>query len=63
MYDNIKSKIGALIMDKKTVEKMKKLIEEKKSKGAKGNNLRPQKTIGHKMKGKKSSNGGGLFDK
>ena len=50
-------------MDKKTVEKMKKLIEEKKSKGAKGNNLRPQKTIGHKMKGKKSSNGGGLFDK
>ena len=48
----------------KNIEMMKKLIEEKKNKGknSKGN-IRAKKSIGHVQGGRKSNNGGGLFDK
>lgn len=50
-------------MDKKAIEKMKKLIEEKKSKGNTKEKLRPDKSIGHVMGAKSSKKSGGLFDK
>ena len=46
----------------KNMEMMKKLIEEKKNKGKNTkSNVRAQKTIA--QGGRKSNNGGGLFDK
>lgn len=50
-------------MDKKSIEKMKKLIEENKNKGNKHEKLRPDKSIGHVMGAKRSKKPGGLFDK
>jgi hypothetical protein len=51
-------------MDKKSIEMMKKLIEEKKQKGNKSQNTKgAQKVIGKPSKGIKTGNGGGLFDK
>ena len=48
----------------KNMEMMKKLIEEKKNKGKNTKpNVRAQKTIGFVQGGRKSNNGGGLFDK
>ncbi|HII4514775.1 hypothetical protein [Clostridium perfringens] len=48
----------------KNMEMMKKLIEEKKNKGKNTkSNVRAQKTIGFVKGGRKSNNGGGLFDK
>ena len=48
----------------KNIEMMKKLIEEKKKKGQNTkNNKRAIKTIGHASNAKRSSNGGGFFDK
>ena len=48
----------------KSMEVMKKLIEEKKNKGKNTKaNVRAQKTIGFVQGGRKSNNGGGLFDK
>lgn len=47
----------------KNIEMMKKLIEEKKKTGNSKNNQRPAKSIGKAAKGRKSGNGGGLFDK
>ena len=49
----------------KNIEMMKKLIEEKKKKGANTKNTqRAQKSEGSFSKGVKgSNNGGGLFDK
>lgn len=48
----------------KNMEIMKKLIEEKKNKGKNTKaNVRAQKTIGFAQGGRKSNNGGGLFDK
>jgi len=50
-------------MSDKTMEMMKKLIEEKKQKGtAKGNNLRPDKSIGSTKKAVSNKKTGGLFD-
>ncbi|EKQ58261.1 MULTISPECIES: hypothetical protein [unclassified Clostridium] len=51
-------------MNTKDIEKMKKLIEEKKKKGRKTiNNKKAEKVIGKASKGVKVGNGGGLFDK
>lgn len=52
-------------MNKNNIEMMKKLIEEKKKKGANTKNtMRAQKSMGRVSKGVKGShNGGGLFDK
>ncbi|MDY3206406.1 hypothetical protein ACEE21_00450 [Clostridium baratii] len=49
----------------KNIEMMKKLIEEKKNKGANTkNNMKAQKSIGKaSSKGINTGNGGGLFDK
>ncbi|WP_415331929.1 hypothetical protein [Clostridium perfringens] len=48
----------------KNMEMMKKLIEEKKNKGKNTkSNIIAQKTIGFVQGGRKSNNGGGLFDK
>ncbi|MDU3723876.1 MAG: hypothetical protein E7G24_11850, partial [Clostridium celatum] len=48
----------------KNIEIMKKLIEEKKSKGTNSNKgIKPQKSIGKVSKGARTGNGGGLFDK
>lgn len=51
-------------MNNKSIEMMKKLIEEKKQKGK--NNIsskKAAKVIGKASKGVKVGNGGGLFDK
>ncbi|WP_185903772.1 hypothetical protein [Hathewaya massiliensis] len=50
-------------MDKKAIERMKQLIEEKKNKGTNNEKLRPDKSIGHVMGAKISKKSGGLFDK
>lgn len=51
-------------MNKESIEKMKKLIEEKKKKGQNTKNTdKAVKKIGGAMKGRSSHNGGGLFDK
>lgn len=52
-------------MDSNSIEKMKKLIEEKKNKvGQNGGALRPNKSIGSQRKASKSTKKtGGLFDK
>ncbi|SHJ40705.1 hypothetical protein SAMN02745248_00012 [Hathewaya proteolytica DSM 3090] len=50
-------------MEKEVLEKMKKLIEEKKKKSNQGNLPRPEKTIGHAAKGKRNKKTGGVFDK
>ncbi len=48
----------------KNVEMMKKIIEDKKNQGRNTKNDRKaEKTIGYAKKGRKSGNGGGLFDK
>lgn len=51
-------------MNNKSIEMMKKLIEEKKQKGKNNvNNKKAAKVIGKASKGVKVGNGGGLFDK
>ncbi|WP_156946334.1 hypothetical protein [Clostridium akagii] len=51
-------------MSDKSIELMKKLIEEKKNKGLnKGGNNRPDKSIGNKQKGFNNTKQGGVFDK
>lgn len=52
-------------MSEKNIEMMKKLIEEKKNKGAaKGGSLRPDSTIGHHRKASRSNKKqGGVTDK
>lgn len=51
-------------MNNKSIEMMKKLIEEKKQKGINPkNNKKADKVIGKASKGVKVGNGGGLFDK
>lgn len=51
-------------MNDKSLEMMKKLIEEKKQKGNSNvNNKKAAKVIGKASKGVKVGNGGGLFDK
>lgn len=51
-------------MDNKSIEMMKKLIEEKKQKGNNiKNSKKASKVIGKASKGVKVGNGGGLFDK
>lgn len=48
----------------KNIEMMKKIIEEKKKKGQNvKSNMKAKKSIGSISKGKRNSNGGGLFDK
>lgn len=49
----------------KNMEMMKKLIEEKKSKGLQKKNTKAEKNVatGNHSKGFKVGNGGGLFDK
>ena len=50
-------------MSEKSIELMKKLIEEKKKKNLqKGNNLRPDKNIGNGQKAFRNKKTGGLFD-
>ena len=50
-------------MSDKNIELMKKLIEEKKKKNLqKGNNLRPDKSIGYGQKAIRRKKQGGLFD-
>lgn len=51
-------------MSEKNIEMMKKIIEAKKAKSAqKGSVGRPEKNLGQSQKAKRSSNGGGFFDK
>lgn len=51
-------------MNDKSIEMMKKLIQEKKDKGSgKGTYLRADKNIGKTKKAKISKKSGGLFDK
>lgn len=51
-------------MNNKSIEMMKKLIEEKKQKGNSIKNSKmASKVIGKASKGVKVGNGGGLFDK
>lgn len=51
-------------MNNKSIEMMKKLIEEKKNKGNNNKNTpKAKKVIGKASKGVKVGNGGGLFDK
>ena len=51
-------------MSDKSIELMKKLIQEKKNKGVdKGGNNRPNKVIGNKQKGYNNTKQGGVFDK
>jgi len=51
-------------MSDKSVELMKKLIQEKKKKGTyKGGNKRPTKVIGNTQKGYDNTKQGGVFDK
>lgn len=50
-------------MNNKSIEMMKKLIEEKKNKGSNKNTPKAKKVIGKASKGVKVGNGGGLFDK
>lgn len=51
-------------MNNKSIEMMKKLIEEKKEKGNNSkNNKKAKKNIGKASKGVKVGNGGGLFDR
>ncbi|SHI56373.1 hypothetical protein SAMN05444401_1011 [Clostridium amylolyticum] len=48
----------------KSIEMMKKLIEEKKQKGSNSrNSKKATKSIGKGSKGARTGNGGGLFDK
>ena len=48
----------------KNMEMMKKLIEEKKNKGKNTkSDVRAEETMGFAQGGRKSNNGGGLFDK
>ena len=58
-------RIGVIIMENKTIERMKKLIEEKKNKGLeKINEQRAKKTIGQGLKAKGGhKKTGGVFDK
>jgi hypothetical protein len=51
---------GGINMNEKTIEMMKKLIEEKKQKGNKfGNSKKADKVIGKASKGKKKDNSKG----
>lgn len=51
-------------MTEKTIERMKKLIEEKKKKSSQRNvDLRAQKNMGSTSKAKRNKKTGGLFDK
>ena len=50
-------------MSDKSIELMKKLIEEKKNKGLNNGNKRPDKSIGNKQKGFNNKKTGGVFDK
>lgn len=51
-------------MNNKSIEMMKKLIDEKKQKSNNAkNNRKAAKVIGKASKGVKVGNGGGLFDK
>lgn len=51
-------------MQKKDIELMKKLIEEKKNKGLQpGKRQKAHKSIGGKQKGFNNKKSGGLFDK
>lgn len=51
-------------MNNKSLEMMKKLIEEKKQKGNNSrSSMKAKKVIGKASKGVKVGNGGGLFDK
>ncbi len=51
-------------MNNKSIEMMKRLIEEKKQKGNNiKNSKKAAKVIGKASKGVKVGNGGGLFDK
>lgn len=51
-------------MSDKNIEMMKKIIEEKKKKGAeKGTVLRPDKSIGSSRRGHSNTKQGGVFDK
>jgi hypothetical protein len=51
-------------MSDKSIELMKKLIEEKKNKGANsGIGKRPDKSIGNTQKGFNNKKTGGVFDK
>ena len=61
VYKNI---LKILYLNKESIEKMKKLIEEKKKKGQNTKNTdKATKKIGAAKKGRSSHNGGGLFDK
>ena len=51
-------------MNKESIKKIKKLLEEKKKKGQNTKNTdKATKKIGAAKKGRSSHNGGGLFDK
>lgn len=51
-------------MENKNMDMMKKLIEEKKSKGLKGAmNQRANKNMGKQSKGFNNTKNGGVFDK
>jgi len=51
-------------MSDKNIEMMKKIIEEKKNKGAtNGGSLRPESTIGHHRKAIRNKKQGGVTDK
>ncbi|OLN26762.1 hypothetical protein [Desulfosporosinus metallidurans] len=51
-------------MDDKTLEQMKKLVEEKKLKSSQqGGPLKPTQKIGERRKGIKRRKVGGMFDK
>lgn len=51
-------------MDENTLERMKRLIEEKKLKSSQqGGALKPTQKIGEKRKGIKRRKVGGMFDK